>query len=307
MADPNVAAVRRFNRFYTRQIGLLDDGLLKTPFSLTEARVLFELAHGHGLTATALRTALGLDAGYLSRLLRSFERRGLIRRERSARDRRESHIHLTGKGRAAFASLNTRQERQVSGMIGKLTARDRGELTNAMRSIERVLGATAVRAAAQWTLRDPRPGDLGWVVHRHGALYHKEYGWDARFEALVARIVADFVDRFDPARERCWIAEQHGQIVGSVFLVRVNEEVAKLRLLLVEPSARGTGLGKALVNACVEFARQAGYKTITLWTQSVLSAARHIYASAGFVLVKSEPADSFGHKLVSETWELALR
>ncbi|HSL22422.1 MAG TPA: helix-turn-helix domain-containing GNAT family N-acetyltransferase [Vicinamibacterales bacterium] len=306
MADPHVAVVRRFNRFYTRQIGLLDDGLLQTPFSLTEARVLYELAHGHGMTATALRSLLGLDAGYVSRMLRGFERRGLIRRERSARDRRESHVHLTAKGRAAFSSLNTRQERQVAGMIGKLPARERGELTSAMRSIERLLGASPEPLATRWALREPRAGDMGWVVHRHGVLYAKEYGWDARFEALVARIVADFVDRFDPARERCWIAEQSGQIVGSVFLVKVNDEVAKLRLLLVEPSARGTGLGKALVSACVDFARQAGYRKVTLWTQSVLAAARHIYDRAGFVLVSSEPSESFGHRLVSETWELTL-
>jgi DNA-binding MarR family transcriptional regulator/N-acetylglutamate synthase-like GNAT family acetyltransferase len=306
MADDLVTAVRRFNRFYTRQIGLLNEGLLDTPFSLTEARVLYELAHGRQLTATALRISLGLDAGYLSRMLRGFERRGLIRREQSPRDRRESHIRLTARGRAAFGALDKRQQRQVAGMVRALSPNGRHSLASAMGTIERTLAPVRVEGPP-WVLREPRPGDMGWVVHRHGALYAQEYGWDARFEALVARIVADFVDRFDAACERCWIAEQDGQIAGSVFLVKAGEEVAKLRLLLVEPSARGSGLGKALVAACVEFARLAGYRTLTLWTQSVLLAARHIYASAGFTLVKSEPADSFGRRLVSETWELGLR
>jgi DNA-binding MarR family transcriptional regulator/GNAT superfamily N-acetyltransferase len=304
MADDLVARVRRFNRFYTRQIGLLNEGLLETPFSLTEARVLYEIAHRHGPTATALCSELGLDAGYLSRMIRGFERRGLIRREASARDRRESHIRLTARGRTAFASLNRRQQQQIAGMLAELSRNDGSELATAMNAIERVLARQPV---SRRRLRDPRPGDMGWVVHRHGALYAEEYGWDARFEALVARIVADFIERFDPSREHCWIAEQEGRIIGSVFLVKASEDVAKLRLLLVEPSARGSGIGKALVAACVEFARQAGYRTLTLWTQSVLEAARGIYRSAGFTLVKSEPTESFGHRLVSETWELALR
>jgi DNA-binding MarR family transcriptional regulator/GNAT superfamily N-acetyltransferase len=304
MADDLVPRVRRFNRFYTRQIGLLNEGLLETPFSLTEARVLYEIAHRHGPTATALCSELGLDAGYLSRMIRGFERRGLIRREASSRDRRESHIRLTARGRTAFASLNRRQQQQIAVMLAQLSRNDCSELAAAMNAIERVLARQPV---SRWTLRDPRPGDMGWVVHRHGALYAEEYGWDARFEALVARIVADFIERFDPSRERCWIAEQEGRIIGSVFLVKASEDVAKLRLLLVEPSARGSGIGKALVGACVEFAKQAGYRTLTLWTQSVLEAARGIYRSAGFTLVKSEPTESFGRRLVSETWELALR
>ncbi len=306
MADRLVSAVRRFNRFYTRQIGLLDEGLLDTPFSLTEARVLYEVANGQGPTATALRALLGLDAGYLSRMIRGFERRGLIRREPSPRDRRESHIRLTARGRTAFAALNKRQQRQVAAMIEHLSPGGREKLVGAMTSIEQLISAPQAEPA-RWTLRDPQAGDLGWVVHRHGALYAEEYGWDARFEALVARIVADFVDRFDAGRERCWMAEQAGQIAGSVFLVKAAEDVAKLRLLLVEPWARGTGLGKALVDECIGFARQARYRTLTLWTQSVLAAARHIYARAGFKLVKSELANSFGHQLVSEIWELALR
>lgn len=306
MADTLVAGIRRFNRFYTRQIGLLREGLLDSPFSLTEARVLWEIAHGHGPTATVLRASLGLDAGYLSRILRGFERRGLIRREISARDRRESHIHLAPRGRTAFAALNKRQQQQVAAMIRGLSPADRGSLASAINTIQRVLGPGTV-SLPKWTLRGPRPGDLGWVVYRHGALYAQEYGWDQRFEALVARIVADFVEHLDPQRERCWIAEQDGQVVGSVFLVKAGDEVAKLRLLLVEPAARGSGLGKALVSECITFAKAAGYRTLTLWTQSVLAAARHIYESAGFALVTSEPAESFGHRLVSETWELQLR
>lgn len=305
MADAQVSRVREFNRFYTRQIGLLNEGLLDTPFSLTEARVLYEIAHGHGLTATTLKGLLGVDAGYLSRMLRGFERRGLIRRESSARDRRESHIRLTARGRTAFAALNRRQQQQVAAMLRSLSAGHRLRLTTAMRAIQRML-APAADGAPDWTLRAPQPGDMGWVVHSHGALYAQEYGWDARFEALVARIVADFVEHFDAARERCWIADQDGQPVGSVFLVKAAEDVAKLRLLLVEPTARGSGLGKALVGECVAFAKQARYRTLTLWTQSVLEAARHIYRAAGFTLVNSEPTENFGHPLVSETWELVL-
>lgn len=306
MTEDAIAAVRRFNRFYTRQIGLLKEGLLDTPFSLSEARVLYEIAHGNGLTATTLRLSLGLDAGYVSRVLRSFERRGLVRREPSARDRRESHIRLTRKGKNAFAALNRRQQRQVAALLSHVPAQAHLNLVGAMTAIERLLGE-ATPSQAQWTLRPHRPGDVGWVTHRHGVLYAQEYGWDERFESLVARIVADFIEHFDADREHCWIAEREGQVIGSVFLVKASEEVAKLRLLLVEPSARGSGLGKALVAECIEFARRAGYRTLTLWTQSVLTAARHIYAAAGFTLVKSEPAHSFGHDLVSETWELALR
>jgi DNA-binding MarR family transcriptional regulator/L-amino acid N-acyltransferase YncA len=307
MSDAHVARVRQFNRFYTRQIGVLNEGLLDSPYSLTELRVLYELAHGRSTTATALRTALGLDAGYTSRLLRGFERGGLLRRVRSAEDRREAHIELTPRGRTEFAALNRRQERQVAGLLRPLAAAHRQRLVRAMSQIEELLehrDEGAPRLA--WRLRRDRPGDMGWVVHRHGVLYAQEYGWDARFEALVARIAADFVDKGDPLRERCWIAEADDQIVGCVFVVKYTEDTAKLRLLLVEPHARGSGLGRALVARCIRFARKSGYKRMTLWTQSNLSAARRIYDRAGFRITASEPNESFGHRLVSETWELDL-
>ena len=300
-----VREVRRFNRFYTKQIGVLQDGLLRSPFSLTEVRVLYEVAHGERLTAGELGKELGLDAGYLSRVLGSFEKRKLMRRTRSAEDRRQSFLNLTVKGRRVFAPLEARSDQQVAAMLVKVGPRRQNELVSAMHSVERVLEPKESDRA--YVLRAHQPGDMGWVVHRHGALYWQEYGYDERFEALVAGIVAEFIENFDAKRERCWIAERGGEIVGTVFLVRKSERVCKLRLLLVEPSARGLGLGKRLVAECVQFGRQAGYKKMMLWTQSELGAARHLYKEAGFKLIERRAHKSWGRNdLVSETWEKKL-
>lgn len=300
-----ISAVRQFNRFYTRQIGLLQEGYLASPFSLTEVRVLYELAHGERTTATALGRSLRLDAGYLSRLLRGFEKRGLVAREPSPVDGRQSFLVLTGAGRAAFAPLDARSREDIGTMLSPLPDRDQDRLVGAMETIERVLGERR-DSSTPYLIRPHQPDDMGWIVHRHGVLYAREYGWDERFEALVAGIVATFIEQLDPKRERCWIAEREGDVIGSVFLVRQSECVAKLRLLLVEPAARGLGVGTRLVDECVRFARSAGYATITLWTNDVLHAARHLYERAGFRLIHSEPHHSFGHDLVGETWELDL-
>jgi DNA-binding MarR family transcriptional regulator/N-acetylglutamate synthase-like GNAT family acetyltransferase len=303
--EQRVEAARRFNRFYTRKIGVLHEGAYRSPFSLTEVRVLYELAHRDEPTATALARELGLDAGYLSRILRGFERRGLLLKTRSAADGRQSHLSLTTQGRKVFAPLNARSHDEVAAMLAGLSAAAQARVVGAMQTIERMLGDRPA-APAPYVLRQPQPGDLGWVVHRHGAVYAREYGYDAQFEALVAEIVAHFVQRYDAKRERCWIAEQDGEVVGSVFLVARSKTVAQLRLLLVEPTARGAGLGTRLVDECVRFARQAGYRTLRLWTQSELRAARRLYQAAGFRIVGKEKNHSFGKALVSETWELDL-
>jgi DNA-binding MarR family transcriptional regulator/N-acetylglutamate synthase-like GNAT family acetyltransferase len=303
--EQRIATVRRFNRFYTKQIGLLGEGYLETPFSLTEARVLYELAHRERPSATELARELALDAGYLSRILRGFERRRLLTRTRSKSDARQSHLALTARGRAAFAPVDARSREDISTLLARLGPAEQRRLIDAMRTIETMLGG-APGAKASYVLRPHQPGDMGWVVHRHGALYAQEYGFDERFESLVAGVVARFVQRYDPRRERCWIAEKDGEIVGSVFLVRRSRSVAQLRLLLVEPKARGLGIGERLVTECVRFARQAGYRTITLWTNSVLRAARHLYQAAGFRRVHREKHRSFGRALVGETWELSL-
>jgi len=303
--DQCVAAVRRFNRFYTKQIGLLHEGYLKSPFSLAEVRVLYELAHCDRLTAAELGRELGLDAGYLSRILRGFEKRGLIGRTPSKADGRQSLLALTKRGQDAFAPLQARSHEEIGRMLKRLSATEQTRLTDAIGAIEGLLGARP-EPRAPYVLRPPQPGDMGWVAHRHGALYAQEYGFDEQFEALVAGIVAKFVQHYDPKRERCWIAEKDGEVVGSVFLVKRSKTVAKLRLLLVEPKARGLGIGARLVEECIRFARQVGYRTITLWTQSSLVAARRIYQAAGFRLVRQGRHRSFGHDLVEETWELAL-
>jgi len=297
--------VRRFNRFYTKQIGALSDHILKSPFSLAEARVIYELAQREKATATDLGGELGLDAGYLSRLLAAFKKRGLIARKPSETDGRQSFIRLTEKGRKAFAELNAHSHNEIEALIGGLSPADRNRLIEAMRVIEEALGARPEQKIP-YIIRHHQPGDMGWVTHRHGVIYNEEYGWGEEFEALVAEIAAKFIRNYDPKRERCWIAERGGEIAGSVFLVKKSKTVAQLRLLLVEPSARGMGVGKRLVNECVRFARQTGYKKITLWTNSVLDAARHIYEEAGFQLVKEEPHHSFGHDLVGQNWELKL-
>jgi len=303
--EQRIAIVRRFNRFYTKQIGLLGESYLETPFSLTEARVLYELAHRERLSATVLARELALDAGYLSRILRGFERRRLLSRTRSKSDGRQSHLALTARGRAAFAPLDSRSRADIGTLLARLGPAEQRRLLDAMRTIESLLGGGPT-SKEPYVLRPHQPGDMGWVVHRHGALYAQEYGFDERFESLVAGVVARFVDRYDPRRERCWIAEKDGEVVGSVFLVRRTRSVAQLRLLLVEPKARGLGIGERLVAECVRFARQAGYRKITLWTNSVLRAARRLYQAAGFRRVHHEKHESFGRKLVGETWELTL-
>jgi DNA-binding MarR family transcriptional regulator/GNAT superfamily N-acetyltransferase len=301
-----VDAVRAFNRFYTRQVGVLGDRHLRSPFSLTEMRVLYELAHRDAPTATVLRRDLGLDAAYLSRILRAFENRKFVERTAAPADRRQNLLRLTPRGRAAFAPFEARARHDMGAMLGKLAIGDQRAVVSSMETIQRLLGERP-RNGASYLLRAHQPGDMGWVVHRHGALYAREWGYNAEFEALVARIVADFLDRLDPVREHCWIAERDGEIVGSVFLVRKSKTVARLRLLLVEPGARGLGIGKRFVDECVAFARRAGYRKITLWTQSELDAARTLYKRAGFQCVERDTHDSFGKKgLVAETWELRL-
>lgn len=303
--DARVDAVRRFTRFYTQHIGVLHRHLLESPFSLTEGRVLYELAHHETAGAKELAAELGLDAGYLSRILKGFEKRGLVERRRSASDGRAADITLTLAGQQAFAQINARSRAEVAAMLDKLSEAEQAELVAALETAQRLLGGKLPRRVP-YILRPPQPGDLGWIVHRHGALYAQEYGWDESFEALVARIVADFVETYDPRRERCWIAEKDGEVVGSAFVVRESDAVAKLRLVYVEPRARGLGIGQRLVAEAIRFARQQGYARITLWTNDILVAARRIYEAAGFRLVKEEKHRSFGHDLVGQFWELDL-
>jgi len=306
MDSTSVPAIRRFNRFYTRHIGVLQEGLLNSPLSLTEVRLLYELAHRPGITATTLSQELGLDPGYLSRLLRQFGRRGWIKRSASAADRRHVLLALTRRGRATLRPLEERSDRQVARMLDPLSSGERRDLLEAMRRIEEIL-APAPDRPAPVLLRPHQPGDLGWIVYRHGVLYAREYRYDERFEALVAAIAAKFIQHFDPARDRCWIAERGAERAGCVMLVHKSATVARLRLLIVEPSARGFGIGRRLVQECIRFARQAGYRKIMLWTQSELRAARGIYQKAGFHLVHEEPHQSWGRDhLVAETWELKL-
>jgi DNA-binding MarR family transcriptional regulator/GNAT superfamily N-acetyltransferase len=304
-SEERVGAIRRFNRFYTRQIGLLGQGYLDSPFTLAEVRVMYELSHRDSPVAAEVAKALNLDAGYLSRMLLSFRKRGYLARKASEQDARQSHLSLTAKGRAAFGALEAKSEAGVKAMIKGLPEAEQNRLIAAMGTIERLLGEQP-EPKTPYLLRAHQPGDMGWVIERHGALYAEEYGFDESFEALVARIAAEFIEKLDPKRERCWIAERGGERVGSVFLVRKSARVAKLRLLLVEPRARGLGIGGRLVEECVRFARQAGYRKITLWTQSILDAARTIYRNAGFQVVRRETHRSFGQKLVGETWELSL-
>ena len=303
--DRRVGAVRRFNRFWTRRIGVLREEYLESPFSLTEVRVLYELAHREDTTASELGKELGLDKGYLSRILRGFEERGLIAKKSSETDGRRSLLRLTEGGQEAFVPLDARSREDVGAMLEALSAAEQDRLVGAMRTIERLLGAQP-EPKVPYLLRPHEAGDMGWVVHRHGILYAREYGWDERFEALVARIVADFVDYYDPAKERCWIVEMAGEIVGCVFVVKASDTVAKLRLLLVEPEARGLGLGTHLVEECIRFARGRGYEKLTLWTNSVLDAARRIYEEKGFEVVEEEEHHSFGKDLIGQNWELKL-
>lgn len=318
----DVDTVRRFNRFYTRQIGVLQEKLLRSEFSLTEGRVLFEIGfHGDsGAPRAAAPTAgdvarvLNLDGGYLSRILQRFERRRLITRTASDADARQVHLALTARGQAALAPLQRLAREEVAVMLRRLSPAERGRVVGAMRLIQRSLGdrangeseAPAGPAGEPFTLREHRAGDMGWIVSRQSALYAEEYGWTTEYEALAADIVAQFLRTFDPAHERCWVAERNGTAVGAVLIVRQSDTVAKLRLLHVERAARGLGIGKRLVAECVRFSRAAGYRTITLWTQSNLLAARHLYEAAGFTCVAEEPHHRFGKDLVAETWELGL-
>ena len=304
-----IAAVRRFNRFYTRQIGVLRKTYLDSPYSLGEARVLYEIASGRSRTATEIGRSLDLDPGYLSRVLHNFEKRRLIERKVSATDARQSHLALSALGRKSFAPLERRSQQDTGAMLGRLEPADQARLIAAMHTIETLLGGGSqdeLHDSDPCTLRPPRPGDFGWVVKRHAEIYAKEYQWTEPFEGLCAQIVADFANTYDPKRERCWIAEMNGEKVGCVFLAKDSAAVARIRLLLVDPKARGLGLGARLVDECVRFARDAGYKKITLWTHSVLIAARHIYEKAGFRLTRTDKHKSWGRPVVSEYWDLEL-
>jgi DNA-binding MarR family transcriptional regulator/GNAT superfamily N-acetyltransferase len=304
-SDSQISAVRAFNRFYTRKLGVLDQQLLKSPFSLSEARVLYEIANRKDPAAKEIGIELGLDPGYLSRIVQSFDDSGLVTRKPLRSDRRQQQLSLTAKGRQAFDKLNRSSHDDVAALLAGLPDGGRERLIGAMAVIESLLGASG-HSLPSAILRGPRPGDMGWVVQSHGSFYAREYGFDSSFESLVAEISAKFLASFDASRERCWIAELDGAPVGSVFLVRHTDDVAKLRLLLVDPAGRGQGLGQRLVAECLSFARQSGYRKITLWTQSILVAARRIYQDTGFVLVGSEPHRSFGQSLIGETWELEL-
>ena len=307
MSAARVAAVRRFNRFYTRQIGIIGERLLQSPFSLAEMRVLYEIANRENVSAVDLAEELRLDAGYLSRILRRFQKGGLVTRETSAEDGRRNLLSLTEKGQRTFATLNARQEEDVAALLTRVPAAGQRRLIESMHAIEEVLGAPAEGSKTPYVLRQHQPGDMGWITHRHGVLYSQEYGYDEHFEALVAKIVGEFIENYDPARERCWIAERNGEIAGSVFLVKKSATVAQLRLLYVEPSARGLGIGARLIDECLRFARRARYRKVTLWTQSELLAARHLYRKAGFELVAEQPHRSFSRDdLVADTWELKL-
>lgn len=297
-----VKTVRRFNRFYARQIEVLYAHLLQSPFSLTEARILYELAQRPSLTTADLCRELGLDPGYLSRVITGFEKQGLVEKSRSPTDGRAIELLLTAKGHETFDPLNQASAREIATMLERLSVPEQQHLVGAMHCIENLLG----ERSTSYVLRDPRPGDMGWIVHRHGALYAREYGWNMEFEALVAEIAAKYVREHDPSCERCWIAEKDGSVVGSVFVVRLDETSAKLRLLYVEPDARGLGIGKRLTQECLRFARRAGYRKMVLWTNSVLVGARRIYAREGFKLIEEEAHHSFGKDLIAETWALDL-
>ena len=303
--EDRIRAVRQFNRFFTRQIGVLREGLLHSPYSLTEARILFELAQRRDMNSSDLCRELGLDAGYLSRILARFEQQGLVEKVRLEADGRQRLLRLTPEGENAFALLDQRSRDEVAEMLNELSEGEQQRLLKAMDTIEGVL-SKGFKYSEPFFLRSHEPGDMGWVTHRHGVLYAEEYGWDEHFEALVAQIVADFINNYNPERERCWIAEMNGEIVGSVFVVQANETDAKLRLLLVEPKVRGLGLGTRLVEECIRFARRRGYQKLMLWTNNVLVEARHIYEKTGFRLVAQEAHHSFGHDLIGETWELLL-
>ena len=302
--DDRIAAIRRFNRFHTRLVGALDEGLLKSPYSLIEARLIYEIANHDDISAADLSKSLNLDRGYLSRQLTALADKDLITRTPNASNGKRLDLKLTEKGSESFSRLNAASSREVGELLATLSASEQAQLVGSMQRIERLLGKA--EPDKTFILRDPVPGDMGWIVHRHGTLYAQEYGWDWTFEALVAEIVANFVRTYDTEQEKCWVAEREGDVVGSVFLVRLNDETAKLRLLYVEPSARGLGLGRRLVEECMRFARNKGYRRIVLWTNANLHAARAIYEAKGFRLAAEEPHHSFGHDLIGQTWECDL-
>jgi len=295
--------VRQFNRFYTHRIGVLHEHLLESDYSLTEVRILYELANHPALTSADLCRMLGLNAGYVSRVIGGFEKKGLLVKSRSNEDARATRLQLTDHGRQTFQPLNDASREEVMAMLRQLSGAQQEQLVQAMGQIHGLLGE---QATSGYVLRDPQPGDMGWIVHRQGLLYFQEYGWNAEFEALVAEIVAKYVQQFDPRSDRCWIAEKDGQVVGSVFVVRQDETTAKLRLLYVDANARGLGIGRRLVDECLRFARQAGYKKMMLWTNSVLIDARRIYEKAGFQLIEEETHHSFGKDLIGQVWGLEL-
>ncbi len=300
-----IAAVRRFNRFYTQKIGVLEENVYHVSLSLSEARILYELANRASVTAAELAAALGLDPGYVSRILTRFEKEKLLKRSARSNDRRKNILTLTRRGSQKFARIDRASREQIVELLHHLAENDQRRVVAAMQTIESLLEPPSGRAEA-YILRPPAPGDYGWVIQRHGAIYAAEYGWNEEFEALVAEIMAHFVQRFDPHRERAWIAERDGQNVGCAFLIKKSERVAQLRCLLVEPSARGLGIGARLVEECIRSAQQRGYLKMILWTNDILHAARHIYEQCGFKLVKEEKHRSFGHDLVGQTWELTL-
>ncbi len=303
--DEQAATMRAFNRFYTKAIGVLEKGYLHSPFSLTEVRVLYELCHRGPTTAAALGRELGLDAGYLSRLLGRFDAKGLVRRQASADDGRRSIIVLTDLGRATYDPLEAKASEEIAGLLRRLPPTGRDRLMQALATVRQVL-EPGDAASSPWLLRGPRPGDLGWMVQRHGEIYAAEHGWDWTFEGMVAGIAADIVRNFDPTTDACWIAEKDGRNIGSVAIVRKSDDLAQLRVLIVEPEARGLGVGRRLVGECIGFAGRAGYRRITLSTYSCLTAARRIYEAAGFRLSTERPEHSYGHDLVAETWDLDL-
>ena len=303
--EEKIAVVRQFNRFLTRNIGVLREGLLHSPYSLTEGRIIYEIASAGNLIAADLSKELGLDPGYLSRMLDRLEQKGLLEKIRDEADGRQRILHLTAEGKKAFSLLDSRAREEVAEVLNRLSTQEQSCLIQAMYTIEQLL-EDGLKYAEPYFLRQHEPGDMGWVIHMHGRLYAKEYGWDEHFEAFVAQICSDFICQYKPSRERCWIAEIGGQIVGSIFVVKETDEVAKLRLLIVDPKARGLGLGKRLVDEAIRFARRMGYKKLVLWTNNVLVIARNIYKNAGFELVEQKPHHSFGHDLIGEHWELSL-
>ena len=301
-----VGAVRAFTRFYTRASGVLDEGLLDSPYSLTEARLIFELGQGDRFDLTGLRRDLGVNPGYMSRIVARFESDGLIERSRSEQDGRKQILWLTSRGRGVYQTLDQRSAEQTEHLLSGLSDRERRELVESMSTIQRLLGGSTDNPNRMVVVRSPRPGDYGWVIQRHGEIYRDEYGWDLSFEALVAGIIADFAQTHDPIRESAWIAEVDGERAGCVFCVSKDEETAQLRTLLVEPHARGLGIGSLLVNECIAFARGAEYSRVVLWTNDILDSARRIYEAVGFRLVEEEQHHSFGHELVGQYWELTF-